>query len=408
MNRQSKNTQSESDPLVADGHRYDGFVVVENFDRNAGFSVLMTYALNGVRQALERNWLPVVNFDKSATRYFYDPSRGENIWEYHFEPVMGISFSELEQMLQEGRVPPSQVNHFSEKQQSQWHHFDLDRIATFWGAEEPGDVKAWMLEKRELGRRYVRDFIRVKPAIRSKAEEFVSREFNSPFTIGVHIRGTDFSYAEPTGTDDYFQGVDRLVTERSLNDFQIFLATDQEQFVEAFRDKYGPRLVTYDCARSSNEIAAFKFTDLSPYLKGEEVMIDILLLASCDYVFKCAASVGEYALWFNPEMEYTDFATKSSYDSRAYVNLEPAFSKLNTGGYGKLGRILNRVKIYVCNFLECRVYRLDARGHKPWFAALFMVRFLVLLPYYFVRWSKNRVIRLYRRKFGEQPPLQNR
>ena len=69
--------------------------------------------------------------------------------------------------------------------------------------------------------------------------------------------------------------------------------------------------------------------DISPYQKGEDVLIDILLLAKCDYILKGAAAVGEYAMWFNPSLKCTDFALASHYD---FTSSASAFLKLNVGG----------------------------------------------------------------------------
>lgn len=60
-------------------------------------------------------------------------------------------------------------------------------------------------------------------------------------------------------------------------------------------------------------------------------MIDILLLGKCDHVLKGASAVGEYALWFNPRVEYTDFSLESEFDRRDYHQLTSAYIKLNPG-----------------------------------------------------------------------------
>ena len=59
--------------------------------------------------------------------------------------------------------------------------------------------------------------------------------------------------------------------------------------------------------------------------------MDILLLANCDFLLKGASAVGEYALWFNPDLECVDFALESQYDPTHAV---PAYLKLNVGRMG--------------------------------------------------------------------------
>ena len=51
---------------------------------------------------LIKNWRSL----KSIGSYFYDASRGENIWEYYFEPVMPISYEKLSHLLGQQLVAP--------------------------------------------------------------------------------------------------------------------------------------------------------------------------------------------------------------------------------------------------------------------------------------------------------------
>jgi len=168
----------------------------------------------------------------------------------------------------------------------------------------------------------------VKPHVQEKVDRFFEAHLRDRFNIGVHIRGTDFAYAEPTGPDAYFESIDRYVADRSLRSWQLFLATDQTQFVDLFRGRYGDRIVTYDSLRSNGWRPPFKFADASPYRRGEDVLIDVLLLSRCDFLFKGAAAVGECALWFAPQLECHDFALESRFDPRSVEHLVSAWRKL--------------------------------------------------------------------------------
>ena len=69
--------------------------LIEHADGNAGFAALLTYTLNGVRVAETDGAIAVVHLDdRHATNWFLDPDRGDNVWEYYFEPVMGVSSRE--------------------------------------------------------------------------------------------------------------------------------------------------------------------------------------------------------------------------------------------------------------------------------------------------------------------------
>jgi len=322
--------------LEFEDHRFKKIHVVEHVDRHAGFCALITYALNGVRKALENDWLPVVRFDSQTTRYFYDPTRGENVWEYFFEPVMGLSWAQVEQALAKGELNPNDLHHYEGSEFIRWHNSDPDRIATFWAKDVPEKPADWTAKKRALGRRYVSMFIRVKPHIHALVDGFYRAHLSKTTNFGVHIRGTDFAYATPTEPEKYIQEIRSIAARRSLTDYRVFVATDQEQYAERFCTEFGHRAVIYGAARSSDETAPFKMKEVNPYKRGEDVLIDILLLSRCDHILKGAAAVGEYALWFNPDATHSDFALESNFYPHKLFNMTTAFTRLNIGSYGPI------------------------------------------------------------------------
>jgi len=309
----------------------DNYQLVQHVDGNAGFCAILTYTLNGIRLALRDGAIPVVNYTGESTKFFYESRYGPNVWDYYFLPVAGIGYDELNAKIANGSVLPEQVSSYTRRQICQWHHSDPDRVATFWAKDEPEDPATWMKSKRELGRKLVADHIRVKPHITGIVDAFCQQWIEPQFTIGVHIRGTDFAYAEPTTPEQYFSAIERFLSEHGQEPYRIFLATDQNQFVDLFRDRFEDRVITYDALRSNSRRPPFKFSSVSPYKRGEDVLIDVLLLSRCDFLFKGAAAGGEYALWFNSALECHDFALESEFDPRHFKELETAYYKLNIG-----------------------------------------------------------------------------
>ncbi len=303
--------------------------LIQHIDGNAGFCAMLTYTLNGIRMAVRDGTIPVVHYGREATWFFYDSSHGENVWEYYFEPVSTVRYEQLRTALDCNLVSQERVHSFTKRQICDWHHSDPDRIATFWAKDVPDDPSPWMEAKRALGRKYVSEYIRVKPHITGKVDAFWDAWIRPQFTIGVHIRGTDFAYAEPTSPLTYLAAIDQFLADRGTDPCRIFLATDQNQFVDLFRQQYGERLITYDSLRSNRGRPPFKFSSGRPYKRGEDVLIDVLLLSRCDFLFKGAAAGGEYALWFNPSLRCHDFALESHFDPRPVRHLVSAYRKLD-------------------------------------------------------------------------------
>lgn len=325
-----------SDPLYQNGHQYDHFYVIQNTDLNAGFVALLVYALNGVRRATQRNALPVLVFGSKDVPFFYEATKGPCIWDYYFQPISPVSYSQLLQWKEEGLVSEEKIHVNTSEEVVYGHSHDPERVATFWAYDTIKDKARWMAEKRALGRVFVRKHIQVLPHIEAKVSAYREHHFQADFMIGVHIRGTDFAYAQPTEITKYFEIINQKLQELGSKNFQIFLATDQAQYVEQFQSKYPAKVISREVTRSTNHIAPFKMEGISPYQKGEEVLMDMLLLSHCHFVIKGAAAVGEFALWFHDKMEIKDFGLESDYHTAEYYKLRSSFLKLNIGKRTKI------------------------------------------------------------------------
>ena len=300
--------------------------IIKSGDENAGFTAYIKFALNGILHAEQHDLIPVVNFDNSIRNFFYEESYGENTWEYYFEPVAEVSYANVIA----NNLPNCTLKERQFRNQNS--HPNPDRVDTFWksdrkigGDEHKGDPKKWLESKRKTARQLMKRYVRVKPHIRKVVDNFVNENFNNKNIIGCHVRGTDFSYATATSVEKYFEILD------TQKDVHIFLATDQTQYVELFKERYGDeKVLTYDSLRSDNDVAAFELENGSPYKKGEDVLIDTLLLSRTNSIIKCAAAGGEFALWFNENLEVLhDFALESKFQKGGHWNREnTAFNRL--------------------------------------------------------------------------------
>ena len=171
-------------------------------------------------------------------------------------------------------------------------------------------------------------------------DNFISENFNNKNIIDV-VRN-DFAYATATSGEKYFEILD------TRKDIQIFLATDQTQYVDLFKARYGDeKVLTYDSLRSDNDVAAFELENGSPYKKGEDVLIDTLLLSRTNSIIKCAAAGGEFALWFNENLEILhDFALESQFQKGGHWNRENTTFRTRE----KIIMIIHDIKMCLCIF----------------------------------------------------------
>jgi len=159
--------------------------------------------------------------------------------------------------------------------------------------------------------------VRVKPHVMAKVDEFVEREMKDQPVIGVQIRGTDKGFrpdGRPYGfppymarivpPEEYWPIVDEFI--ENYPNCKIFVATDQQQFLETFREQYPDRVLSYGDTRSSTSQNSMHAQDGRNYKKGEDVLIDCLLLSRCDFLIRCQSNVGEVATYFNPDLPVID------------------------------------------------------------------------------------------------------
>lgn len=290
---------------------YDKIHPIQINNEGGGFGAIILITINQLRYCERNNYYPVVAYDSSCRNSFFDPTKGEELWSQYFEPVMPLSYAELKPHWQElnrqGRLhelSSEEAIKISEEHPQSVYSFPFGK----WRAEDLGDLDQWYAMERAKGRESIGRYVEPKAHIKEKVEVFYEKYLNNSFVLGIHIRGTDLHYAPVVSPAEYFPYIDQWIEQEPT--LKIFLATDQAQYIPVFEKRYGNRLTYADCFRSDNEVAPFQRTELSPYQKGEEVLLDILLLSRADFLIKGSSNVGEMALYFNPGLECLDLGYK--------------------------------------------------------------------------------------------------
>lgn len=282
----------------------------------AGFAACLLTVLNYVRYCEREGLTPVVHLDGSCGTHFLDPDYGDNVWEQYFEPVGPYSSAELQRMLTDPRCSQiaSNLRHV-DKSLLQQIKADSDSIFTWtfghWRTNMPDDMDAWFAEQRRKGRDSVRRHVRVKPHVLEKVEGFFDQNMRGRQLLGVHIRGTDLHYAPPVSPAEYFGPIERYFEEHP--DAWLFLATDQIQYLAVMKKRYGAVVLHYDCLRSATATPPFEMKEGAPYQKGEDVLIDILLLSRCDFLVRGASNIPEMAIYFSDKMDSWDLSLRKRY-----------------------------------------------------------------------------------------------
>lgn len=296
---------------------------------HAGFFAYVNFALNQIIYAEKNGLQPVVFFGRDSVdgpNAFYDSARGDNMWEYYFEPVAQVSYSHIEKRIADpdDNLTEENIVILSSSELKRIHGHEPDSIFVYphnMYKKQDRYEPEWYADQRRKARRLIQEYIKVKPHILEKVDDFERKHFIDSKVIGIHMRGTDKGTAGSSERlmrvvppKEYFPLIDAYTQEHGA--CKIFVATDQQQFLNRVIDKYGDRVVSYQSVRTHGIRNPFELSAGNGYRKGEDVLIDCLLLSRCDYLLKCTSAVGEFAMYFNSDLECYDLNEQNEPPSR--------------------------------------------------------------------------------------------
>lgn len=199
---------------------------------------------------------------------YLDPAAGPDWWRYYFEPLaLGGSST--------GMTPVSQAFH--------------DLCAT----------RAERRMSRDRAAALVARYITPAPKVREIADAFARRHWAGRGVVGVHYRGTDKSVDAPrVAYHDVEQRVRQHLREAGAG-CKVFVATDEQDFIEFMRDRFGAHLTYQDMFRSRDGCAIDVVNPDGNYLKGLHAVVDCLLLARTNFLIRTASNLSLMATFMN-------------------------------------------------------------------------------------------------------------
>jgi hypothetical protein len=180
---------------------------------------------------------------------------------------------------------------------------------------------------------------------------------NQCYVIGVHLRGSD-KFANRNDSEDgpvhyEYSFVAKLLEEQcdvarriTTKQVKVFVASDEQPFIEYLKENFKAcDLVFNNCIRSSVNTSGLKIDshlcgdepaikgpfenpdcitywnmayqsvhrghrELSSYLKGEDVLVDVLMLSRCDCLLRSAGNVSNFPKYINPDLIVVNMVTE--------------------------------------------------------------------------------------------------
>ena len=295
---------------------------------NAGLFAYLTFVLNQIIYCEENDMVPVVYFGPwsvDGPNAYHEPEKGDNMWSYYFEPVAGYSFEDIQQLIADPKEPITEENlvYLDDDVLGYIHGGKPNSIYCFpygYFTDLEENIDEWYDGQRRKAQELIKKYVRVKNALIEESDAFVDQYFGEHTVLGVHIRGTDkvrqAKRIEKIITPGkYFPHIDSFL--RQHPDAKIFLATDQDQYVEQMMEKYPGRVLTQSTIYSRSRVNTFQKQDGNNYQKGKEALLDCLLLSRCQRLLKCSSALSEFAFYFNPQLTGLDL--NEHYSQRTFI-----------------------------------------------------------------------------------------
>lgn len=239
-----------------------------------------------------------VDFGNSGL--YYDSTKGNNWWQYYFQPLqIGEKTEQVKGLTKTER----------------WH-FSNCIEHNFRGSKNQ--------MPRTVGHEHLKKYFKIQPELQSEINDFVSEHLNGHYVIGVHYRGTDKvdstrSEAARVSYENMLKYVSEQVKQQKPEDFRIFIATDESAFVEFMNEKFPGKVVTTDITRSTDG-QPLHLKSPTPYKGGREALIDCMLLASGNVLIRTSSNLSLFATFINPHMPVIETSLRSSTEHAQEMN----------------------------------------------------------------------------------------
>ena len=202
---------------------------------------------------------------------YYDPLHGSNWWEYYCEPI---------RLGNKENTTIFQLRNYR----------DYDGFAYF--------------TERQLSRESVfliiQKYIKIKNHIQKKVDDFILENFTDNYVITLHYRGTDkIVEANSIPYEEVAQKINNYIKENELKNYKIFLASDEQKFIDFMQNLFSDSLITYEAHRSHDGIP-LHMQSTDKFQIGEEALIDCLLLSKGNVLIRTSSNLSLWSTYFNP------------------------------------------------------------------------------------------------------------
>ena len=261
------------------------YYIIRSVGESNGIILALIVFAGHIRYALSKGWLPVIDMQNYPNAYLAPEKLGqENSWEYYFEQPLRIG---LEQAYNGKNVILGAQKIIAP--------CPNDGVSFF---ENQNNVLVEWRMLRKLG------LLKIKPQLLEEIYATRKKLFApNDRVLGVHLRGTDYVSSKPTNhpiPPPLELAVSTVIAK--LNEWdcnKIFLATEDKNIVQNFKEIFGDFCVTFDREyvdfNPGQAVGIVRIDRENDYfLQGKEYLMEMAILSMCNsfVTARCSGSVG--------------------------------------------------------------------------------------------------------------------
>ena len=148
----------------------------------------------------------------------------------------------------------------------------------------------------------------------------IFKKFKNRKILGIHFRGTSYKRSAghplPATKSQMYKLTNKLLEENNIDN--IFLVTEEKEYLNFFKKKYGERLIYLKSSYRSNKNDAFKIypRNLHRYKLGREAILEAMLLSSCKYFIYLCSNISSASIGFNIEKSQKRYEINNGFNSK--------------------------------------------------------------------------------------------
>jgi hypothetical protein len=219
----------------------------------------------------EKGFYNGIEVDFGTKGFYYSENHGTNWWGYYCEPIQYGKKINIHRII--GNPPGS-----------------------------PGLIENHLSRRKAF--ELIEKYIHFKPFILERVEKFAEEYFSDSYIISVHYRGTDkFRYESSfVSYSEVISHIDDCIANFGQDNYKIFVATDEQDFLDKLVEIYGDLLCFHPDIQRSKNGEALHLNSQDPYQCGVDAITDALLLSKGNVLIRTVSNLSRWSTYFNPEI----------------------------------------------------------------------------------------------------------